>query len=218
MPSPNSSRFLLLLLIATVLSESSSIHIALADQQSSGSKGTTKSVANRALLSFKEVSGGTNVTFECSRSGPCVPCLYSEKNDEKYRCSETGYRIPLRCVEIQDDKNANGRKTVNGRSDLETSLDGTKPHAELHDAERLLAVKLRSLLEDSSTSRGGSQAYITYRSCIPAVNEEKLSVIGFEGIMLGLLLISGSVVYVRRKRTVAAAGVVPGRIQTNSRF
>lgn len=69
---------------------------------------------------------------------------------------------------------------MNGRSDLETSLDGTKPHAELHDAERLLAVKLRSLLEDSSTSRGGSQAYITYRSCIPAVNEEKLSVIGFE--------------------------------------
>lgn len=33
----------------------------------------------RALLSFKETPRGSNVTFECSRSGPCVACLYSEK-------------------------------------------------------------------------------------------------------------------------------------------
>lgn len=37
----------------------------------------------------------------------------------------------------------------------------------------------RTLLDDSSTAKGGSQAYITYRSCI-SVNTEKLSVLGFE--------------------------------------
>jgi hypothetical protein len=33
----------------------------------------------RVLLSFKETPRGSNATFECSPSGPCVPCLYSEK-------------------------------------------------------------------------------------------------------------------------------------------
>jgi len=36
-------------------------------------------VGRRVLLSFKEKPSGTNITFECSPSGPCVPCLYSEK-------------------------------------------------------------------------------------------------------------------------------------------
>lgn len=75
----------------------------------------------------------------------------------------------------------------------------------------------RTLLDDSSTAKGGSQAYITYRSCI-SVNTEKLSVLGFEGIILCLLLASGSVVYFRRKQTatvVAGAGAGAGRIQMN---
>lgn len=33
----------------------------------------------RALLSFKETPKGTNITFDCSPSGACLPCLYSEK-------------------------------------------------------------------------------------------------------------------------------------------
>ncbi|GAA0175574.1 hypothetical protein LIER_41940 [Lithospermum erythrorhizon] len=33
----------------------------------------------RALKSFKETPNGGNVTFECSPSGTCVPCAYSEK-------------------------------------------------------------------------------------------------------------------------------------------
>lgn len=41
----------------------------------------------RALLSFKETPQGSNVTFECSRSGPCVACLYSEKVSISLECS-----------------------------------------------------------------------------------------------------------------------------------
>lgn len=40
----------------------------------------------------------------------------------------------------------------------------------------------KRLLADSSKSGGGTSAYVTYRSCIPAINEEKLSVLGFEVI------------------------------------
>ncbi|XP_010272149.1 PREDICTED: uncharacterized protein LOC104608011 [Nelumbo nucifera] len=161
----------------------------------------------RLLLSFRETPGGGNATFECSPSGPCVPCLYSEKNDEKYHCSETGYRIPLKCVETKDSsQKENGKKSQKSRSVLEN----------LH--ELAIALSHRRLLDDSSTLEGRRQAYITYRSCIPAVNEEKLSVLGFEGIMLCLLMVSSSVFYFRRKRTFAMSGVGAARTQTNSRF
>ncbi|KAJ0720784.1 hypothetical protein HanOQP8_Chr08g0267941 [Helianthus annuus] len=102
---------------------------------------------SRGLKSFKEKATGTNTTFDCSPSGPCVPCLYHEKKDVSYRCSETGYRIPMRCVKI-------------------AVVDEEKGS--------------RNLLEDSSTIQVGPEMYVTYRSCIPAVNEEKLSLIGFE--------------------------------------
>lgn len=39
-----------------------------------------------------------------------------------------------------------------------------------------------------------------------------------QGIMVGLLLLSGSFVYFRRKRAVATSGIGGLRIQTNSRF
>ena len=78
------------------------------------------------------------------------------QNDEKYRCSETGYRIPLKCVE-----------TGNGSKDKK-SKKMQKTHSAIENTE------------DSSTVEGGLEDYITYRSCIPAVNEEKLSVLGFE--------------------------------------
>ncbi|KAJ4711214.1 Mediator of DNA damage checkpoint protein 1 [Melia azedarach] len=177
-------------------------------------------VGQRLLLSFKETPHGSNSTFECSPSGPCVPCQYSEKNDEKYRCSETGYRIPLKCVESEDlSKIENEKKTQTRRAAFEISNDSVKPHVVLHDMDRLItSVNHRSLLDDSSTSKGKSQAYITYRSCIPAVNEEKLSVLGFEGIVLCLLVISGSAVYFRRKRALTTSGVGAGRSSANSRF
>ncbi|KAL3577752.1 hypothetical protein D5086_019256 [Populus alba] len=171
-------------------------------------------LGRRVLLSFKETPHGTNLTFDCSPSGPCVPCAYSEKSDEKYRCSETGHRIPFKCVEINHDtENEKGKQhSPNGRSAVEIS-DDANPHVMLQ--ETTASNEGRTLLDDSSTAKGGSQAYITYRSCI-SVNTENLSVLGFEGIILCLLLASGSVVYFRRKQTatvVAGAGV--GRIQMN---
>ncbi|KAK9046615.1 hypothetical protein V6N11_052500 [Hibiscus sabdariffa] len=73
-------------------------------------------IRHRVLMSFKEISKETNHTFDCSPSGPCVPCLYSEKSDKKYRCSETGYRIPFKCVETDDDSKAeNKQKTEKDR-------------------------------------------------------------------------------------------------------
>ncbi|KAJ1389871.1 hypothetical protein SESBI_37878, partial [Sesbania bispinosa] len=136
----------------------------------------------RVLMSFKEKPRGSNLTFECAPSGPCVPCLYSEKGDEKYRCSETGYRIPFKCVEVKDPikdaKKTNSQKT---RSSLEVSDSIPKSHEMSHVAGEFTTTQShRSLLDDSSPSDNKSQAYVTYRSCIPAVIEEKLSVLSFE--------------------------------------
>lgn len=85
------------------------------------------------------------------------------QSDEKYRCSETGYRIPLKCMEIKD-----GEKIGNGEvSQSERSTSEVFP-------------KNARLLTDSFVKDNKPEAYITYRSCIPAINEEKLSVLGFE--------------------------------------
>ncbi|CAJ1931621.1 unnamed protein product [Sphenostylis stenocarpa] len=177
-------------------------------------------VGRRVLLSFKEKPPGTNVTFECAPSGPCVPCLYSEKGDEKYRCSETGYRIPFKCVEIKDStKDAKKTKSRKGRSSLEV-FDGTAESQHVsHVAEEFThSQSERRLAEDSSSSDNSSQAYITYRSCITPVNEEKLSVLNFEGVAIFLLLISGSIIYLRKKKAASMSGYVAGRGQNNSRF
>ncbi|GAB4839885.1 hypothetical protein Ancab_020594 [Ancistrocladus abbreviatus] len=174
-------------------------------------------VGRRGLLSFKETPAGGNSTFECSPSGPCVPCQYSEKTEEKYRCSETGYRIPLKCVKFGDAAmQANSKRPQNSRSVLEGSDKEASVEFTLHDAEIISSVKHRTLLDHGS--KGEPEDYITYRSCIPAVNEEKLSVLGFEVFTLGLLLISGSVVFFRRKRTAPMAGVGGVRVQSNARF
>ncbi|WCJ21750.1 hypothetical protein M5689_003881 [Euphorbia peplus] len=165
----------------------------------------------RNLLGFKEKPAGSNLTFDCSPSGACVPCLYSEKSDEKYRCSETGYRIPLKCVEVKDgSKNGSKKKPQTSRSAIENSNEKENPSVMLHETSLNTT---RSLLDGASTSENGSQAYITYRSCIPSVNEEKLSVIGFEGIVLCLFLISGSAVYFRKKQATTMSGAGGGRIQ-----
>lgn len=80
-------------------------------------------------------------------------------------------------------KEAKEKGAQKSRSALEISHNVE----ESHNAEDLGAyVKHRSLLDDSSTQE--PQAYITYRSCIPAVNEEKLSVLGFE-VCIYLLII-----------------------------
>ncbi|XP_028067675.1 uncharacterized protein LOC114270400 [Camellia sinensis] len=216
--SSNLSSFLLFLLSLFSLSTD----LALGHESSRGRREEEEVGirGRRVLMGFKETPSGGNVTFDCSPSGPCVACVYSEKNDEKYRCSETGYRIPLKCVKIEAGTNqVNSKKAQPNRSTLENNSAKEKLHVMLHNAEEsYTSIRQRSLLADSSTSVGGSQPYITYRSCIPPINEEKLSVIGFEGIILGLLLISSSLIYFRRKQSSVAAGVGAMRIPTNSRF
>lgn len=116
------------------------------------------------------------------------------QGDSKYRCSETGYRIPFKCVEIKDStKDAKKTKSLKGRSSLEIP-DGTAESQKVShvDGESTHSQSVRRLADDSSSSENSSQAYITYRSCITPVNEEKLSVLNFEVILsyqLTLILI-----------------------------
>ncbi|KAI3733579.1 hypothetical protein L6452_13023 [Arctium lappa] len=176
-----------------------------------------RGVGLRSLKSFKEKKTGTNMTFDCSPSGPCVPCQYSEKKDDTYRCSETGYRIPMKCtnIETQADEE-NDKKKQKGRNTLENTNDKLKLHVLVHDAEDTTTlIRQRYLLEESSNREDGSGVYITYRSCIPAINEEKLSVLGFEAIIL-LLLASSLFVIFRRKGTLVMPGAV--RVPSNPRF
>lgn len=91
----------------------------------------------------------------------------------------------MKCVEIEGMKNENEQKNKVSHSTLETSSSNIKHDIMLHDADKIVTVvKNRSLLEDSSSSEGTPQAYITYRSCIPSINEEKLSVLDFEVCIL----------------------------------
>ncbi|KAM3203065.1 putative protein isoform X1 [Capsicum annuum] len=140
------------------------------------------SVARRHLMSFKETPIGTNVTYDCSPSGPCLLCSISEKKDEKYRCSETGYRIPFKCVEIKaSSQEVNNNNEKKNRSALEDTDTAARPHVMKHNEQALTSsARQRSLLDDSSTSKSGMHTYITYRSCVLSVNEENLSVLGFE--------------------------------------
>lgn len=201
----------LLLLCLTCLIFSS-LHVPASSQGFSGRHRSI--VARRALLSFTETPKGSNTSYDCSPSGACVPCLYSEKKDEKYRCSETGYRIPLKCVGIVNGEIVSSEKSQKGRLVMETLHKKVKGLDMLHeDAEHTKSMSGRALLDDSSKSEDGHGEYITYRSCIPALNEEKLSVIGFEVILLCLLLSSGSFIYLRRKRSVTTMpGVAAVRI------
>ncbi|KAJ4773342.1 Mediator of DNA damage checkpoint protein 1 [Rhynchospora pubera] len=163
----------------------------------------------RSLLAFVEAQG--NISFRCSPSGPCIPCQYSEKNDEKYRCSETGYHLPLKCVEVQDktpNENNNNRRRLASLGNIEflnSKLLGT-----------ISNFKWRKLLDESSSqsSEAAVKQYITYRSCVPIDGEERVSVLGFEVMMVGLLLVSGPVVYLRQRRTVLMQGAA--RTSSNS--
>ncbi|KAM5566636.1 hypothetical protein ABKV19_015004 [Rosa sericea] len=208
---PSDSPFFLLLLLFFFSTAFALLSVGSATIED----GEGERIGSRTLLGLKETPHGTNATFECSPNGPCVPCQYSEKNNEKYRCSETGYRIPLKCVEIK--QGLKDAKAKIGPKMSRSTLEVSHNISELHNAEELgTLLKRRSLLDDSSAEENGKQAYITYRSCIPPVNEEKLSVLGFEVIVLCLLVISGSVVYFKKRQTATMAGF--SRIQSNARF
>ena len=65
---------------------------------------------------------------------------------------------------------ASGKRPQNSRSTLEASSSNVDNSM----------VKHRALADKTSSQEDGLQSYVTYRSCIRAVNEEKLSIIGFE--------------------------------------
>ncbi|KAJ6802137.1 uncharacterized protein M6B38_193730 [Iris pallida] len=167
----------------------------------------------RSLLGFRESKG--NSSFQCSPSGPCIPCEYSEKNDEKYRCSETGYRVPLNCVEIQE---SSKEKTSNKKQRRLYSHHDHEASAVVHKQFLTVVRKLkwRKLLDDPSTKEAAKQNYTIYRSCVPVDGEEKLSVLGFEIMMVGLLLVSGSVVYLKQKRGAVMPGLGSIRIPSTA--
>lgn len=87
----------------------------------------------------------------------------------------------MKCVKLEDNAKAtNNEKSKDSRSTLENPYSKENLSGVLHGTELITSITTRRLLDDSSTLDDSSQAYITYRSCIPAVNEEKLSVLGFE--------------------------------------
>ncbi|EOA35730.1 hypothetical protein CARUB_v10020964mg [Capsella rubella] len=203
MASQSSSLFLVVLFIFIYAASTSPSRLVRAHEQDGDEE--IRSVGRRLLLGFKETPKGSNITFACSPSGPCVSCNSSEKRKEKYRCSETGYRIPFKCKEVKevvDTHKKDGREeTQNGQSNPD-------------DEE----TKTRKLLDDSPVPKVKSQSYKTYRSCVPSANEERISVLGFESIMLGLFLLSGTAIYIRKKQSVPMLGVSTARSQSNSRF
>lgn len=85
-------------------------------------------------------------------------------------------------MEIKETSNvSNQKKSHDGRSMLEMSYEHKLVISMLSDASgHASSVAHRNLRDASVSATDGSQAYITYRSCIPSVNEEKLSVLGFE--------------------------------------
>lgn len=167
-----------------------------------------RALKSRTLMGIKETPAGGNITFDCSPSGPCIPCSRSEKRDQSFHCGETGYRIRLKCVPV-----VSGSEDVKGLKEKKTRSALESTDLRVSDGQR------RRLLSDTSKSESASGSYVTYRSCIPAISEEKLSVLGFEALMMALLLSSGSFIYIRRKRSgTAAAAVGLVRLPTNSRF
>ncbi|XP_074577649.1 uncharacterized protein LOC141834099 [Curcuma longa] len=211
-PAAASSRFWVVAL-ALMAAASSSLATVDGDGRDRGGGGGLEAEARergRSLLGFKETK--ENASYQCSPSGPCLPCQYSQKNDEKYHCSETGYRVPYKCTEIteiekEDNKNKGNRRLS---SIQENSTIVVKEQYVHHN------YNWRKLLDDSSNKNTGNDSYITYRSCVPVVVEEKLSFLGFEVIMVGLLLISGPIVYFRQKRLVAIPGAGFVRVPVNA--
>lgn len=173
-----------------------------------------------------------NATFKCLSSGPCVPCSYSEKSDEKYHCSETGYRIPYKCIELKTNfKEINreqiGKEGYPAKDEIEAGISSEykNDHSQSQQNRKINSQNdttegkngnWRRLSETTESLEDGKQIRHIFSSCVPAADDEKLSVLGFEGIVLCLLLICSLVVYYRKKKSFVISGAT--RIPTNSRF
>ncbi|KAH0906390.1 hypothetical protein HID58_038217 [Brassica napus] len=77
--------------------------------------------------------------------GPCVSCNSSERRKEKYRCSETGYRIPFKCIEVRGEE-ASDKKDAKETQQRDQSNVNDEGDEDVVDA----FVKQRNLRDDSS--------------------------------------------------------------------
>ncbi|KAL2634745.1 hypothetical protein R1flu_006224 [Riccia fluitans] len=159
--------------------------------------------SNEGRFSRPEKQG--NTTWLCTPSGPCVGCTPSEKQDPTFKCKPTGYHLPQRCVEDNEEARSAQKlesKEIANRGDDEGTEEGEGSGRRMrmmlnHDSSR------KSLGED------GVQVYVLYKSCLPKEVREKLSVLGFEGVVLGLLAISAPFVYFRKRRiTLSSPNIV----------
>lgn len=182
-------------------------------------------------LAEQRLNKRDNATFDCSSSGPCSPCSYSEKSDEKYHCSETGYRMLFKCVEVSGFKEVNKEQIVKDSFPLKDEIqagissDYKDAHSQSQQTQKMNSQNddtegkdgnWRRLSETTQSLEDGKQIHHIFRSCLPAADDEKLSVLGFEGIVLCLLLICSPFVYYRKKKSFVVSGAT--RIPTNSRF
>ncbi|KAJ7559358.1 hypothetical protein O6H91_04G081500 [Diphasiastrum complanatum] len=185
-----------------------------------------------------------NASFTCTVSGPCAPCSYSEKqNNDIYQCATTGYREPYKCVETllpdsvkasslatkKDDEQVSKQK-ADGTSDVKSSgqslrhvrREGVEIVASQHGSvtgrlNNLLGfVKGRNLFEAEIVTEDGRRIYHMHRSCLPSIDKDRLSVLGFEGIMLAFLAVCGPVLYYRKKRSFLVSGMA--RTPSTTRF
>eukprot|EP00249_Psilotum_nudum_P006819 c20085_g2_i2 orf=1-516(-) len=133
-----------------------------------------------AAIIRKEALG--NSTFDCTSSGPCLPCTYSEKgNDRKYHCSTYGYRQHYKCVEVQPVR-------LDGvRGSFKEASEGFIEHS---SADNPGDKDQQDIFVDMA--KDGQHVYRIFMSCLPAGDNERLGVLGFEGIILGMLAVSAS--------------------------
>ncbi|KAG6536145.1 hypothetical protein ZIOFF_001189 [Zingiber officinale] len=144
---------------------------------------------------------------------------------------------PLPCLPILPEEITNMEQKDNKNKDNKR-LASIQENSTIVVKEKLFDVhnyKWRKLLDDSSNLKTGNASYITYWSFVPVAVKEKLSFLGFENepfdlifrvltsnllplqvIMVGLVLISGPIVYFRQKCLVAIPGAGFVRVPINA--
>ncbi|CAM6084037.1 unnamed protein product [Calypogeia fissa] len=163
-------------------------------------------------LRSQETDG--NMTLWCT-SGLCVACTSSEKAEAKFKCSPTGYHKAQQCAEDRDAVDMSTTKPKDEKTTTEVTKDpiqgkDQKPTDDNVDGGAA-SLKGRGLVGDAV-----SQTTVIYKTCIPQEVKEKLSVFGFEGVVLVCLLLSAPAVHYRKKRGAAAQGLQ--RIPSTARF
>jgi hypothetical protein len=168
-----------------------------------------------------EAEGNSTVLW-CS-PGPCLACSASEKADPKLKCSPTGYHKIEQCVKDENGVPDLIKNKDDGDGHLGASEDPIEGNNQNHLGETETAgsdssdgddttIKERSLVGADDVS----QKILIYRTCLPQDVKEKLSVFGFEGVVLLCLLLSAPAVHYRKKRATNTQGMQ--RIPSTSRF